>query len=160
MDIKLLTLFVILSVVNVINSTANHIITVKCNKWVASISNAFTYGFYTVVLVYTNSDLPLLAKAITVALANLVGVFIVKIIEEKNTKDKLWKIDCTIYSIKRVGFENALKEMSIPYFYNVYGKHTMFGVFAKTQAESQKVAQLVREFEGKYFINENRGVLY
>ena len=53
MNEQLLILFICLSIVNVVIQTANHIITVKCNKYVAAVSNAIAYGLYTIVLVYT-----------------------------------------------------------------------------------------------------------
>ena len=78
---KLLILFIVLNVVNVIIQTVKSLATVKCGKGMASIVNAVAYGLYTIVLVYTMCDLPLYLKALVVALCNLVGVFIVKWLE-------------------------------------------------------------------------------
>ena len=69
---------------------------VKCGKGLASVVNALAYGLYTVVIVYTNCDLALWLKCLIVALSNLIGVYVVKLFEEKLRKDKLWKIDMTI----------------------------------------------------------------
>ena len=93
---KLLIIFIVLNIVNVIIQTFKSLATVKCGKTVASIVNAVAFGIYTVVLVYMNCDLLLWQKVIVVALTNLVGVYIVKLIEEKLRKDKLWRIECTI----------------------------------------------------------------
>ena len=79
----LLIIFILLNVVNVVAQTTNHIITVKCGKWLASFSNMFTFAFYTVVIVYMQCDLPLLIKCAIVGICNFVGVLIVKTIEEK-----------------------------------------------------------------------------
>ena len=78
-----LLIFILLNVLNVCLQTANHIITVKGGKIPASLFNALTFGVYTVVLIYMSCDLPIWTKALTVAGCNLVGVFIVKTIEER-----------------------------------------------------------------------------
>ena len=93
---KLLIIFILLNIVNVIIQTVKSLATIKCGKTMASIINALAYGLYTVVVVYTMCDLPLWSKAVIVGLCNLVGVYVVKLIEEKSRKDKLWKGECTI----------------------------------------------------------------
>ena len=93
---KLLLTFIILNIVNVILQTVKSLCTVKCGKVVASVVNAVAYGLYTVVIIYTVCDLPLVTKALVVALCNLIGVFVVKLIEEKSRKDKLWLVKITI----------------------------------------------------------------
>ena len=95
MNEKLFITFVILNIVNVIIQTIKSLATVKCGKTVASIVNAVAYGLYTVVVVYTVCDLPLWLKVVVVGVANLIGVYVVKLIEEKSRKDKLWKIEAT-----------------------------------------------------------------
>ena len=85
---NLVVLFIILNVVNVVAQTTNHIITVKCGKWLASFSNMFTFAFYTVVIVYMQCELPLFVKCFIVGACNFVGVLIVKTIEEKAKKKR------------------------------------------------------------------------
>jgi len=155
----LLTLFIILNIVNVILQTAKSIATVKCGKELASLINALAYGLYTVVIVYTNCDLNLWAKVAVVAISNLFGVYVVKLIEEKIQKDKLWKIDLTVNSKYMENIIDELEMEEIPFSYNEYGKHTMFSVYCETQSQSTVVAKMVKSYNGKYFISENRSVL-
>ena len=54
---KLLIIFIVLNIVNVIVQTFKSLATVKCGKTVASVVNAVAFGIYTVVLVYMNSAL-------------------------------------------------------------------------------------------------------
>ena len=96
MNIELLVTFILLNIANVVIQTVKSICTVKSGKTVAAIVNEVAYGLYTVVIVYTVCDLPLYLKAIIVAVANLIGVYVVKLIEEKARKDKLWKVELTI----------------------------------------------------------------
>lgn len=81
--------YVIFNVLNVIIQTTKSIVTIKCNKWIAAIVNAVAYGLYTYIIVLTASDIDLWFKIIITALSNLVGVFIVKYIEEKKRKSRL-----------------------------------------------------------------------
>ena len=93
---KTLWLFIIFNVINVIIQTIKSIATIKCGRWGAAIINAIAYGLYTYVVILTMCDLPLLAKCLIVAGANFVGVYVVKLIEEKARKDKLWCVQATI----------------------------------------------------------------
>ena len=83
MDTKLLIIFIALNVVNVIIQTVKSIATIKCGKTAAAVVNAIAYGLYTVVVVYTVCDLPLWIKVVIVGGANLIGVYVVKWLEEK-----------------------------------------------------------------------------
>ena len=83
MNWELLWLFIVLNVLNVIIQTVKSIATIKCGKWSAAIVNAIAYGLYTIVVVYTVCDLNLWLKVAVVAIANLVGVYVVKLFEEK-----------------------------------------------------------------------------
>ena len=93
---NLLWQYIIFTVLNVVIQTAKSVMTIKCNKYVASLANAVAYGFYTYIIVLTLCDLPMFEKCVITALANLVGVFAVKWVEEKAEKDKLWKIELTV----------------------------------------------------------------
>ena len=159
MNEQLLILFICLSIVNVVIQTANHIITLKCNKYIAAISNAIAYGLYTVVLIYTVCDLPLLVKALIVAAANLVGVFTVKLIEEKSQKEKLWKIDMTIPTPFVAEVDEQLK--AIPHHYmTITPKHTVFTFFCSTREQTERVKDSVKNYNAKYFVSESKTELF
>ena len=98
---KLLITFIILNIFNVIIQTVKSIATVKCGKTAAAIINAVAYGLYTIVTVYMLCELDLWVKALIVAVCNLIGVYIVKLVEEESRKDKLWKVEATIKAKNR-----------------------------------------------------------
>ena len=75
---KIILIFIALSIVNVIFSTARSLLTINGGKWIASIMNASYFAFYNIVLIYTVADFPLWIKCIITFGANLIGVFIVK----------------------------------------------------------------------------------
>lgn len=158
MDMKLLTLFIILNVVNVVIQTAKTIITIKCGKTVAALTNAIAYGLYTVVLVYTVCDLPLWLKVIVVGGANLIGVYIVKFCEEKSRKDKLWKVEATVKPGEAEAIKNCCKEEKIPYSYIDIEKYIIFNFYCATQKESALLKNLLNRHNAKYFVSETKSL--
>ena len=153
---KLLITFIVLNIFNVILQTVKSICTVKCGKTVAAIVNAVAFGLYTVVIVFTNADLPLIQKVLVVALSNLIGVYIVKWIEEKKRKEKLWAIRFTVKDNEGEKIINELENKDISYGYDVRGKYIIFETFCNSKEETLKVKEIVKRFNAKYFISENK----
>lgn len=154
---KLLLIFIILNIANVILQTVKSICTIKCGKTVAAIVNAISYGLYTVVIVYTNTDLPLLWKVLVVSISNLIGVYVVKWIEEKRRKDMLWKIEFTVFGKDTEAVTKLLELAKIPHNYipNV-GKYTIFNTYCATQKQSESVREIIKEYHAKYFVSETK----
>lgn len=155
---NLLLLFIILQTVNVIMQTVKSIATVKCGKTIASIVNAITFGLYTIVLVYMNCDLSLWSKVAITAITNFAGVWIVKFIEEKMRKDKLWLIQATF----PLQYDNYLQDhadiLGISYSSIALrdNKHIAYNFYCPTQKDSEKVKILVKKYKGKYFASESK----
>lgn len=157
MDYKLLTIFIVLNIINVIIQTVKSIATVKCGKVSAALVNAVAYGLYTIVTVYMLCELSLGLKALIVALANLVGVYVVKLIEEKSRKDKLWKVEATVLRGWTKNLHKDLIQAEIPHNYleNV-GKYTLFNIFCENQAQSAKAKIILDNYNAKYFVSESK----
>ena len=155
----LLLTFIILNILNVIIQTVKSIATVKCGKTAAAIINAVAYGLYTIVTVYMMCELELWLKALIVAVANLIGVYVVKFLEEKARKDKLWKVEATVLRGWTKELHRALVVAEIPHNYleNV-GKYTLFNIFCETQAQSTKAKHILDSFEAKYFVSESKNL--
>lgn len=156
MNNTLLWVFIGLNVANVIIQTIKSIATIKCKPMSAAVINAVAYGLYTVVLVYMVCDLPLWAKVAVVGGANLVGVYLVKIFEEKGRKDKLWAIRFTVKDNEREEVINKLKEKEVSHYYHIVGSHTVFETFCNSQKETLKVKEIVEKFNAKYFVAESK----
>ena len=156
---NLLITFIILNILNVIIQTVKSIATIKCGKGAAALVNAVAYGLYTVVTVYMMCELDLWLKALIGALANLVGVYVVKYFEEKSRKDKLWKVEATVLRGWTKELHRALVVAEIPHNYleNV-GKYTLFNIFCETQAQSTKAKHILDSFEAKYFVSESKNL--
>lgn len=154
---KLLILFTVLSIVNVIFSTIKSIVTVKGGAWSASIISALYYGYYNVVLVYTVADFPLWQKVVITAACNLVGVFIVKWTETKARKDKLWKVELTVPTKYKNAIDFDLRDVPHSYI-ELSDKHTLFNFYCPTQKESAKVKAIANQYEAKFFVAESKNL--
>lgn len=156
MEYTLLIQFIIFNILNVIIQTVKSVATIKCGKGMAALINAVAYGFYTYIVVLTMCDLPLLWKALIVALCNLVGVYIVKWIEEKARKDKLWLVKITVPAVKFQDVKTALDGYNIPFTYYDVKKYIVFNTFCETQKETNLVTDLCKKHNGKAFAAENK----
>lgn len=151
---NLIISFIVLNIINVVIQTVKSIATIKCGKLVAAIVNAVAYGLYTVVVVYMVCELPLWFKVLVIAVANLIGVYVVKWVEEKNRKDKLWKIEATV---KDVACYEELTEMGISCncLYITNGGYIV-NCFCPTQKESAIVKKVLDSYNAKYFVTESK----
>lgn len=153
---NLLITFIVLNIVNVILQTVKSIATVKCGKGMAAIINAIAFGLYTIVTVYTMCDLPLMLKAGIVAVCNLVGVWVVKWLEEKARKDKLWKVEVTIPAEQAEQMIEDCKYYGFTYNYVDIEKYFLFNFYCPTQQDSLNVKKLLQSYDAKYFVTESK----
>ena len=90
-------LFIVCTFANVVLSTVKSVMTIKGGKVNAAIWNALAFGLYSYIVVLTaTAPVSTVMKVVITAACNLVGVFGVKLVEEKMRKDRLWKIEMTI----------------------------------------------------------------
>ena len=148
--------FIFFNVLNVVIQTVKSIVTIKCNKWVAAIVNAVAYGLYTYIVVLTASNIDLWFKIIVVALANLVGVFIVKWVEEKKRKEMLWKIEFTVKTEVLQNVKTLLTLAKVPFSYIEIGKNTIINAYCATSKESESVKEIIKKYNAKYFVSETK----
>ena len=151
-----LWVFIILNIVNVLIQTVKSIVTIKCGKGMASVVNALAYGLYTVVVVFMSADgLGLFWKAVIIGLANLIGVYIVKLCEEKARRARLWKVELTVPTMYLNAVDYDLK--AVPHSYiRLSDKHTLFNFYCATQEESRKVKDIANQYGAKYFVAESK----
>lgn len=155
----LFIIFVVLSIVNVILNTVKAIVTVKGGTWSAALINGLTFFVYTYVLIFTNCELDMHLKALVTGLVNIIGVAIVKTIEKKSRKDKLWKIELTVKNQYADKLHNDLESFNIPHNYipNV-GKWAIFNCYCSTQKESAFVREVCNRNHAKYFVSETKSL--
>ena len=152
--------YVIFNIINVITQTIKSIVTIKCNKYVAAVVNAVAYGLYTYIVVLTASNLDLWFKISVTAAANLVGVFVVKWVEEKKRKDKLWKVEATIKNDNIWPEDDDciidLRKTDIPFNYIDINKYIIINCYCATQKDSIIVKEILDKYNAKYFVSESK----
>lgn len=148
-----LVTFTLLSIFNVTFSTARSIVTVKGGKVLASLASGGYFAFYNIMLIYTVQNFPLWQKCLITAICNIIGVFLVKLIEEKMRKDRLWKVEATIPTQYIENVDEQLRD--IPHSYiEISSKHTLFNFYCATQKESIQVKEICDQYGAKYFATE------
>lgn len=154
---KILIIFFILTALNVILSTVKSLITVKGSPLIAALVNAGYYGFYNLVLIYSVADFSIYWKMAITFICNLIGVWLVKRLEQKARKDKLWEIRATVPKKYFSAVHYDLRD--IPHSYVDIEKYVIFNFYCATQKESKKVKDIVNQYEARYFVTESRGEL-
>lgn len=158
MNVSLIISFIFFNVLNVVIQTIKSIATIKCGKTMAAIVNAVAYGLYTYIIVLTTCELALWIKVIVVALANLVGVWIVKYVEEKKAKDKLWKVELAVPYSKHTIASRLIKETQIPYNVMMVDSWVMFNAYCETKADTHKMSEIAKVVGGKISAYESKAV--
>lgn len=154
---NLIVTFIILSAVNVVFSTARTIVTVKGNKIVASLMSGGYFAFYNIMLIYTVMEFPMWQKCLITFACNVAGVFIVKLVEEKMRKDRLWKIEATFHKEHLIAIDKELTKKEIPHNYlNDIGKHCIINMFCESQEQSKVVKAIIQKYNGKHFVSETK----
>lgn len=150
---KLIIIFIVLSIINVIFSTIRSIVTIKGGKATASLISGGYFAFYNIMLLYTVADFPMWQKCVITFVCNVVGVWLVKFFEEKARKDKLWKIEAT-FNIEDL--EEIDKSTGISHSYIEVGHHVIFNFYAENQRQSAIVKDIIKKYDGKYFVSESK----
>lgn len=148
-------LFTIATVINVSLSTIRSICTIKCGKWLSALTNAICYGFYPLIVMLTAKDtVTIVVNMAITAIANFICVWLIKWVEEKARKDKLWRIDLAVPTEVTALIHHKLEK--IPHNYVECGKWTMFNCYCATQKESAEVKILAVAIGGKYSAYESK----
>lgn len=155
--IKLFILFVVLSILNVILNTVKSIVTVKGGKIGAALINGITFFVYTYVIIFTNCELNMHLKAVVTGIVNIVGVYIVKLIEEKARKQNLWKVEMTIPTAHIEEIDRRLAKVPHSYI-TISDKHTLFNFYCATQKESAMVKEIGTRYNAKFFAAESKAL--
>lgn len=158
---KIILVFAVLSLINTMFSIARELVTIHGNKTVAALMNAGYFSFYNIVIIFTVADFPLAIKCAITFFANLIGVFVVKTIEEKRTPEKMWKIECAvpIKNINYVDFLSTLNEAKIEYNYQKLQQWVVFNCYCANKAQTKVVKEATKKYNGRYSAYESVNAL-
>ena len=151
--------FALMTVINVTLSTIRSLCTIKGGKWLSAITNAVCYGFYPLIVMLTAKDtVTIWVNMIITAVANFVCVWIIKLIEEKARKDKMWKVEMAIPNCYQEDIERKLQ--GIPYNYFHTGSNwVMFNCYCNTQNDTKSVVDLAKSYNGKISAYESKSLI-
>ena len=146
----MIIMFAVCSLVNVILSTIKSVLTVKGSKGIATVINAITYGFYTLV-VKQMANVGYFEAVLITVVTNIIGVYFSLWLLEKMKKDKLWRITVNAKNEKQL--DRIAKELGK---YNI-GYTLISGcfnidIYSYTQKDSSIVKKIIEENNVKYFI--------
>lgn len=153
-------IFIIANFINVILNTAKSLLTVKGGIFSASFINSITFGFYTyIVFLISNGDMNIHIKAIIIAVINFIGVALVKFVEKKLQKDRLWIFNATVKNNSEIITKiiKAFDDMEIKYVYNEIVKNELYTlqIFSYEQKQSVMIESVLKNFDLKYYVIEN-----
>ena len=155
--------FVVLNFVNVLINTARSLTTVKGGKWLASLMNAICYGYYTIIIVITALyEIPLPLKIVAVAIVNFIGVFCIKLGEEKIQKEKMWIYNATakVSDNELIKVVDLLNNANIKLVYNTVVENELYTlqIFSNTQKESEMIKAILNNYSIKYCAIETKEI--
>lgn len=155
----MLILFIVCTFANVVLSTIKSVMTVKGGKVYAAIWNALAFGLYSYIVVLTaTADISTLGKVAITMGCNLVGVYGVKLVEEKMRKDRLWKVEMTVpngeYGFAASAMHGALNAANIPNNYVEAGKYAIFNCYCATKADTETAITIGADYGAKFFASE------
>ena len=153
---KLIILFTVLTVVNVVIQTVKSLCTVRCSTFTSACVNALAYGLYGNGIFFTTSEgMALWAKASITAIANFFGVYAANIIFEKLfSKTVRWKIEVSIPNELNRQFEGYLNEREFEWCFCGRGNGwTNYAVFCPDKNASAALREIL-PMEAKYYVVE------
>ena len=149
---KVVIVFCICSLVNVILSTLKTLIMVNAGEKMSILINAICYGFYTLVVKQLGSVDYITAVVVTI-IANIIGVWISYRIMGMFTKDKVWRITATLKGKKE--FDDCIEQLKK---FNIgctpIEKTTSLDIYSYNQKESRIIKNILDNYDYKYFIQE------
>lgn len=156
----LIIAFSVATLINVILSTLKSVITIKGGRGIASVVNAISYGFNTIVIKGI-AGVDLWVAIVVTVIANLVGVYVGLTIVKKFEKERLWKVTVTVPTENLHDFKHDLHASDIGFiaYETSYEKYKVIDVFSRDKKESRILRELINKYKVKYTINANDGTL-
>ena len=153
-----ITIFAIATVVHVTLSTIRSLCTIKGGKWLSALTNAMCYGFYPLIVMLTAKDsVTIWTNMAITAVANFICVWLIKFIEEKARKDKLWKVEIAVAKCYQKDVENNL--LNVPHNCIDTGSWVMFNCYCNRQSETAYVVDIAKRYNGKISAYESKPLI-
>ena len=149
---KMLIVFFVCSLINVILSTMKTLLMVRAGRNSAIAINAICYGFYTLVVKQLASVDYMTAVIVTV-ITNVIGVWLSYVVLDKFKKDKLWRI--TVHLKTKKDYDNCVLALAE---YNIkctpIANSNDIDIYSYTQEQSNIIKEILTNYKHKYFVQE------
>ena len=153
-------IFTIATIINVTLSTIRSLCTINGGKWLSAITNAICYGFYPLIVMLTAKDtVSIVVNMLITALANFVCVWLIKFVEEKSRKSKMWKVEMAIPKEELNLVVQMLERKNIPFNYVEVGSWIMFNCYCNEQADTSICVGVAKNLGGKISAYESKSVM-
>lgn len=156
-----LIVFVSLTTMNVVLNTARVILTIKGNAFVSALISALAFGFYAIMtIVIVSSPLDNWVKGLITALVNFAGTYLVKCVEARVRRQRLWLVDVVIYK-KNLKYATDFLNKNGIWFSRTpisNSESHMFHIYSNTQDESRLIRKLLSKFHAKYVVVESKSL--
>ena len=150
--LKVIIIFCLCSLINVILSTLKTLIMVNAGEKMSILINAICYGFYTLVVKQLGAVDYITAVVVTI-LANIVGVWISYRIMDLFKKDKVWRITTTLKTKKE--FEECIEKLTkYNIGYTPIKDTNSIDIYSYNQKESAIIKNILNNYDYKYFVQE------
>lgn len=154
--------FALMTIINVTLSTIRSLCTIKGGKWLSATTNAICYGFYPLIVMLTaKGTVDIVVNMIITAVVNFFCVWLIKFVEEKARKDKMWKVEMAIPLDLSNEVIEKLKSTGgwIPFNYNYLGKWCIFNCYCDTQDQTKFAKDLAKNYNGKISAYESKSLI-
>ena len=152
--------FALMTIINVTLSTIRSLCTIKGGKWLSAITNAVCYGFYPLIVMLTaKGTVTILVNMIITAVANFVCVWLIKLVEEKARKDKMWKVEMAIPKEELELVKSALDRKCIPFNYVEVGSWVMFNCYCNEQKDTAVCVATAKNLGGRISAYESKSLI-
>lgn len=149
---KILVVFFVCSLVNVILSTMKTLLMVRAGRNSAIAINAICYGFYTLV-VKQLANVDYAAAVWVTVVTNIIGVWLSYKVLDLFKKDKLWRITVTLKTVNE--FAECVQQLAkYNVAYTPIENSNSIDIYSYTQEESQIIKTILSNFKHKYFVQE------
>ena len=158
-------IFAIATIVNVTLSTIRSLCTIKCGKWLSALSNAICYGFYPLIVMLTAKDtVSIVVNMAITAVANFICVWLIKWVEEKARKDKMWKVEMAIPAYPELNSEfnlinYRLMQNSIPYNWHLMDGWYIYNCYCMTKGQTAICTEIAKQCKGKISAYESQQLI-
>ena len=158
-------IFAIATVVNVTLSTIRSLCTIKGGKWLSALTNALCYGFYPLIVMLTARDrVTIWTNMAITAVANFICVWLIKFIEERARKDKMWKVEMAIPAYPELNSEfspinNRLIQNNIPYNWHLMDGWYIYNCYCMTKEQTAICTEIVKQCKGKISAYESKPLI-